>query len=93
MVIAEGTTEETENEGDEEGEGGGGEEGKGEGEGEEEVEGGLQLEEDEIDMRHYRPAGGPIVMTILELPPPPKTVRQWTIRRGQSVDVYIQCMG
>ena len=88
LVVAEGTVEETENQGDEKGEGEGGEEGKGGEEGGE-VEGGLQLEEDEIDLRRYRPAGGPIVMTILELPPPPKTVGQWTIRRGQSVDMYI----
>ena len=84
MVVAEGTVEETENQGDEKGEG--------EEEREREVEGELQLEEDEIDLRRYRPAGGPIVMTILELPPPPKTVGQWTIRRGQSVDMYIRCV-
>ena len=45
-------------------------------------EGTLQLEEDEVDLRHYHPAGGPIMMEILTLPTPPKTVGQWTIRKG-----------
>ena len=67
------------------------EEGDGEGEAEEggEVRGGeeretkrVELLEDEIDMRRYCPAGGPIVMEIFELPAPPKTVGQWTIRKG-----------
>ena len=62
-------------------------EGNGEGEGggrEEEKEEGVivEREEDEVDLRRYRPAGGPIVLSILELPPPPKSVGQWTIRRG-----------
>jgi cancer susceptibility candidate protein 1 len=41
----------------------------------------VELLEDEIDMRRYCPAGGPIVMEIFELPAPPKTVGQWTIRK------------
>ena len=42
----------------------------------------VEREEDEVDLRRYRPAGGPIVLNILELPAPPKNVGQWTIRRG-----------
>ena len=59
----------------------GGEERRGErgGEvGEEEEE----MEEDEIDLRSHGPAGGLVVMEILELPLPAKTVGQWTIRKG-----------
>ena len=41
-----------------------------------------ELEEDEVDLRRYRPAGGPIILSVLELPAPPKTVGQWTIRKG-----------
>lgn len=44
-------------------------------------------------MRRYRPAGGPIIVSILELPAPPKNVGQWTIRKGinsvLSLQVYI----
>lgn len=45
---------------------------------------GRDSEEDEVDLRRYRPAGGPIVLTLLELPPPPKNTGQWTIRRGSN---------
>ena len=43
---------------------------------------GRDSEEDEVDLRRYRPACGPIVLTLLELPSPPKNAGQWTIRRG-----------
>ena len=46
-------------------------------------------EEDEVNLRQYHPAGGPIVLTLLELPPPPKTAGQWTIRRGLFTVVWI----
>ena len=47
-----------------------------------------EFEEDEVNMRQYRPAGGPIVLTLLELPPPPKSTGQWTIRRGIYIHAY-----
>ena len=47
-----------------------------------EIEGVKDSEEDEVDLRRYRPAGGPIVLTLLELPSSSKTVGQWTIRRS-----------
>ena len=42
------------------------------------------LEEDEIDLRNYQPAGGPIIFQALELPPQPKTINNWTIRKGKE---------
>lgn len=42
-------------------------------------------EEDEVDMRAYRPAGGPILLQLLEMPPPPKMTNNWTIRRGMVI--------
>ena len=48
--------------------------------GEEEEE--EEMEEDEIDLRSHGPAGGLVVMEILELPSPAKTVGQWTVRKG-----------
>ena len=41
-----------------------------------------KLEEDEVDLRQYRPARGPIVLTLVELPPSSKTIGQWTIQKG-----------
>ena len=41
-----------------------------------------RLEEDEVDLRAYRPAGGPIILHALELPPQPKTINNWTIMKG-----------
>ena len=46
---------------------------------------GRDSEEDEVNLRRYCPAGGPIILTLLELPPPPKNAGQWTIRRGEYI--------
>lgn len=40
------------------------------------------LEEDEVDLREYHPAGGPIFLQLLLLPPQPKTTNNWTISQG-----------
>ena len=40
------------------------------------------LEDDEIDLRSFKPAGGPILLQALELPPQAKTIRNWTIKKG-----------
>ena len=48
-------------------------------------------EEDEVDMRAYRPAGGPILLQLLEMPPPPKMTNNWTIRRGVVICPSILC--
>ena len=54
----------------------------------------MTLMEDEIDLRHYRPAGGPVIVTILELPAPPKTIGQWTIRKGDLliIGMYVSVL-
>lgn len=39
------------------------------------------LEEDEIDLRGFRPAVGPIFLQALELPPQPKSVNHWVVKR------------
>lgn len=46
-------------------------------------------EEDEVDMRAYRPAGGPILLQLLEMPPPPKMTNNWTIRRGMTLSLQL----
>ena len=40
------------------------------------------MEEDEIDLRAFRPAGGPILLELLEMPPQPKVINNWTIKKG-----------
>jgi len=42
-------------------------------------------EEDAIDLRAFRPAGGPLILQAFELPPQPKRVKTWTIKKGLSV--------
>lgn len=37
---------------------------------------------DEVDLRGFRPAGGPIIIELLEMPPQAKAVNNWTIRKG-----------
>ena len=49
-------------------------------------------EEDEVDLRAYQPAGGPILVRLLEMPPPPKTTNNWTIRRGVFTCPSSACM-
>ncbi len=41
------------------------------------------LEEDEVDLRAFRPARGPIFLQALELPPQPKTINSWTVKKGK----------
>ena len=50
----------------------------------------MELEEDEVDLRRYCPAGGPIMFSVLELPAPPKSVRQWMMRKGMLKDTHTQ---
>ena len=38
--------------------------------------------EDEVDLRSHRPAGGPILFQLIEMPPQPKSINNWTIRKG-----------
>lgn len=52
---------------------------------------GARLEEDEVDLRAYRPAGGPILLQALELPPQPKTVNNWIIKKGGLVVWKFMC--
>ena len=44
----------------------------------------MLFEEGEVDMRSFRPAGGPILLNILELPPQPKVINNWTIKNGME---------
>ena len=37
---------------------------------------------DEVDLRGFRPAGGPFIIELIEMPPPAKTINNWTIRKG-----------
>jgi hypothetical protein len=41
------------------------------------------LEDDEVDLRSYRPAGGPILLHAIELPPQAKSTGNWTVRKGE----------
>ena len=46
-----------------------------------------------MDLRAYRPAGGPILVRLLEMPPPPKMTNNWTIRRGVHLSICLPvCM-
>ena len=42
------------------------------------------LQDDEVDLREYHPAGGPIIIQLLALPPPPKTINNWTMSQGEE---------
>ena len=39
---------------------------------------------DEVDLRGFRPAGGPIMLQLLEMPPTSKSINNWTIRKGND---------
>ena len=43
------------------------------------------LEDDEVDLREYHPAGGPVVIQLLTLPPQPRTINNWTMSQGGRV--------
>lgn len=45
---------------------------------------GVSLEEDEIDLRSFQPARGPIYLQALELPPQPKSINNWTVKKVLS---------
>ena len=42
----------------------------------------IDLEEDEVDLRCYRPAGGVILLDLYTLPPQSKTIQDWTLKQG-----------
>ena len=37
---------------------------------------------DEVNLRGHLPAGGPIIIQLLEMPPQAKSINNWTIRKG-----------
>ena len=38
-----------------------------------------------MDLRAYRPAGGPVMLQLLEMPAQPKShTNNWTVRKSQS---------
>lgn len=39
---------------------------------------------DEVDLRGFRPAGRPFIIELIEMPPPAKTINNWTIRKGME---------
>ncbi len=42
----------------------------------------IDLEEDEVDLRCYRPAGGVVLLDLYTLPPQFKTIQDWTLKQG-----------
>ena len=50
------------------------------------------MAEDEIDLRAFRLAGGPILLELLEMPPQPKVANNWTIKKGVIFVEYLYCM-
>ena len=48
-----------------------------------------ELEEDEVDLRCYRPAGGVMDIGLFTLPPQPKAVQQWTLKQGKLPNAYL----
>ena len=61
-------------------------------EGSDPCEGDEELEADEVNLRAFLPACGPIIFELLEMPPQPKTVNNWTFRKGTHTQhhVYVQ---
>ena len=41
-----------------------------------------ELEDDEIDLRCYKPSGGVILLDLYTLPPQSKTMHEWTVTQG-----------
>lgn len=48
-------------------------------------DGGEEVEEDEVNLRSFQPACGPILFQLLEMPPQPKSINNWTIRKGNNL--------
>ena len=42
-----------------------------------------QVQEDEVDLRGFQPARGPIFLHALELPPQPKSINKWTVKKSE----------
>ncbi len=49
-----------------------------------------ELEADEVNLRSLRPACGPIIFELLQMPPQPKTVNNWTFRKGTQIQDHVQ---
>lgn len=46
------------------------------------------LEADEVNLRAFLPACGPIIFDLLEMPPQSKSVNNWTFRQGTLPHTY-----
>lgn len=46
--------------------------------------------DDEVNLRGFLPAGGPIILQLLEMPPQAKSINNWTIRKGTKLALVVK---